>query len=101
MTQELFKDFPNDARVWIYQTNRALTEKEIQLIDRKLQSFVKDWAAHGDQLWANAQVVNPFFVAVAVNDKLTPPSGCSIDASVKKLQELELQQIADKFDIKL
>ncbi len=97
MTQELFKDFPNDARVWLYQTDRALTEEEIQLIDRKLQSFVRDWAAHGNQLWANARVVNPFFVALAVNDKLTPPSGCSIDASVKELQSLGKELNVDFF----
>lgn len=88
MTQELFKDFPGDARVWLYQTDRALNENEIQHVDQKLQAFVRDWAAHGNQLWANARVINPFFVAVAVNDALTPPSGCSIDASVKEMQAL-------------
>ncbi|MGM0479981.1 MAG: hypothetical protein ACQERC_12240 [Bacteroidota bacterium] len=97
MNQQIFEDFPDNARVWLYQTDRALINDEIATVDRELESFVRDWAAHGNQLWANAKVVNPFFIAVAVNDKLTPPSGCSIDASVKKLQELGRSLSVDFF----
>lgn len=88
MSNPIFSEFPDDSRVWLYQTNRPLDDDEINLINNKLSVFIKDWAAHGNQLWGNAKVLNPYFVAVTVNDKLTPPSGCSIDASVKKIQEL-------------
>jgi len=88
MNNDIFTEFPDDSRVWLYQTNRPLDDEEIKLINNKMSSFIKEWAAHGNQLWGNAKVLNPYFVVVAVNDKLTPPSGCSIDASVKKIQEL-------------
>ena len=88
MNKDIFKDFPDDSRVWLYQTDRPLDDEEIKLVNNKMSSFIKEWAAHGNQLWGNAMVLNPFFVVVIVNDKLTPPSGCSIDASVHKLKEI-------------
>ncbi|PHR47634.1 MAG: hypothetical protein COA32_06675 [Fluviicola sp.] len=88
MKNNVFTDFPDDSRVWLYQTNRPLVDEEVKLINNKLSSFIKEWAAHGNQLWGNALVLNPYFVVVIVNDKLTPPSGCSIDASVHKLKEI-------------
>ena len=88
MNKDIFKDFPDDSRVWLYQTDRPLDDEEIKLVNNKMSSFIKEWAAHGNQLWGNAMVLNPYFVVVIVNDKLTPPSGCSIDASVHKLKEI-------------
>lgn len=88
MNNNIFTDFPDDSRVWLYQTNRPMNDEEIKLVENKLSSFIKDWAAHGNQLWGNAKVLNPYFVVIAVNDKLVPPSGCSIDASVHKLKEI-------------
>lgn len=88
MKNNVFTNFPDDSRVWLYQTNRPLVDEEVKLINNKLSSFIKEWAAHGNQLWGNALVLNPYFVIVIVNDKLTPPSGCSIDASVHKLKEI-------------
>jgi hypothetical protein len=84
----MFSDFPDESRIWLYQTNRALSEDEMLTVRKRLNSFVQDWAAHGDKLWGSAEVVNPYFVAVIVNDALTPPSGCSIDASVKEIKAL-------------
>jgi hypothetical protein len=88
MNTTIFKDFPDDSRVWLYQTNRPLSDEEIKLVNNKMSAFIKEWAAHGNQLWGNAMVLNSYFVAVVVNDKLTPPSGCSIDSSVHKLKEI-------------
>ena len=38
-----------------------------------------------------------FFVAVVVDENITPPSGCSIDASVKFLKELGAELDVDFF----
>lgn len=88
MNTNIFKDFPDDSRIWLYQTDRPLDDEEIKFVNNKMSAFIKDWAAHGNQLWGNATVLNPYFIVVVVNDKLTPPSGCSIDASVHKLKEI-------------
>lgn len=82
----VFENFPENARLWLYQADRALTPTEIDWLSRELRAFVKEWAAHGSKLWADGAVLNPYFVAFAVDELVTLPSGCSIDASVKFLK---------------
>jgi hypothetical protein len=83
---KIFEYFPNESRVWLYQTDRALTPTEMDWLSHELKQFVTEWAAHGTKLWADGVVVNPYFVAFAVDESVTPPSGCSIDSSVKFLK---------------
>ena len=94
---EKFKDFPLESRVWLYQTNRKLDATEKNFVEEELAKFTKEWAAHGKKLWATAALVNPFFVAVVVDESVTPPSGCSIDASVHFLKELGKELNVDFF----
>lgn len=82
----IFENFPNESRVWLYQTNRALTSTEMDWLTQELKQFVTEWAAHGTKLWADGVVLNPYFVAFVVDESITPPSGCSIDSSVKFLK---------------
>ncbi|RFC53946.1 hypothetical protein [Brumimicrobium aurantiacum] len=86
--ENLLQDFPDESRIWLYQSNKALNKEEIQKIETELVEFVYGWAAHGNQLFASAKVLNPYFILVAVNDTMVPPSGCSIDASVHKMKDL-------------
>ena len=83
-----FNKFPDNARLWLYQTNRALTTDEQSLLKGELNHFTKEWAAHGNKLWGDAAIINPYFVGFVVDESQTPPSGCSIDASVKFLKTL-------------
>ncbi len=92
-----FEKFPDESRVWLYQTDRPLSDEEVKKTRDRLFSFMREWAAHGNKLWGAADVINPYFVAVSVNDALTPPSGCSIDASVKELQLLGKEINVDFF----
>tara|TARA_B100000508_G_scaffold132802_1_gene122066 strand:+ start:20528 stop:20998 length:471 start_codon:yes stop_codon:yes gene_type:complete len=94
---ETFANFPDDSRIWLYQTDRKLTEEEMLKVSERLSVFTKEWAAHGNKLWASADVINPYFVVVAVDESNTPPSGCSIDASVKELQALGKELNVDFF----
>jgi len=82
----LFENFPNESRVWLYQTDRALTPTEMDWLSNELKQFVAEWAAHGTKLWADGVALNPYFVAFVVDESVTPPSGCSIDSSVKFLK---------------
>lgn len=81
-----FDKLPDTARVWVYQTNRSLTDEEVKKTQELLQSALTTWAAHGQPLLASAQVVNNRFVVVGVDEGYNLPSGCSIDASVRTLQ---------------
>ena len=83
-----FDKLPDNARVWVYQASRPLSDGDISIINQALQSALSQWVAHGQALLASAQVVDTRFVVVGVDEGYNLPSGCSIDSSVRTLREL-------------
>ena len=43
-----YKNLPNNARVWIYQSDREFTAKEIEIVSVKAVDFINQWTRHGD-----------------------------------------------------
>lgn len=93
-----FDKLPDTARVWVYQADRPLSDGEVNTISESLQQALNQWAAHGQPLLASAQVIENRFVVIGVDESYTLPSGCSIDASVRTVQEIGQQLSADFFD---
>ena len=93
-----FDKLPDDARVWVYQANRPLTDSDVNAIKQELQPALSQWAAHGQALLASAQVIENRFVVVGVDEGYNLPSGCSIDASVRTLRQLGESLSIDFFD---
>jgi hypothetical protein len=95
LSTTILPTLPDGARVWVYQSSRSFSEKETAVLTSQLGAFVSDWTAHSQQLTAGAAVVLGRFVILAVDEQQAAASGCSIDKSVKFLQEIENQfQIA-------
>lgn len=84
-----FDELPPQARLWIYQANRPLTEAEQAEIKPLLQRFATEWSSHGKGLQASAGLLHDRFLVLANNEAATAASGCSIDASVRFVKELE------------
>ncbi len=83
-----FDQITPDARLWVYQANRALTANETAAIEAALQPALANWAAHGQPLLASARVVDERFLLIAVDEGAGLPSGCSIDSSVHTVQAI-------------
>ncbi|MGB5553895.1 MAG: ABC transporter ATPase [Flavobacteriaceae bacterium] len=97
-----FDTLPDDARVWIYQGNRSLTENELKEIKVALDSFIQQWTAHGSELKAGYELRYQRFIVIALDQSKTSASGCSIDASVHFIQQLEKQyniELLDKMNV--
>ena len=77
------QDLSPDSRLWLYQADRALSPTETEWLNEQLEVFTTEWAAHGNQLRAAGEVLNPYFIALAVDLTQANASGCSIDASVR------------------
>jgi hypothetical protein len=90
--------FSPQSRVWIYQSNRKFTPDETQAIQHKLHEFTAQWTAHGNQLKAEAKVVYDFFIVLIVDQASAAVTGCSIDASVRLIKEIETTFGVDLFD---
>ena len=84
-----FENLPEDSKIWIYQSNRKLTEDEVTAITKKCQEFVENWAAHGTSLEASFLLKYNRFIIFAVNQAVQNATGCSIDASVHFIQQLD------------
>ena len=84
-----FNDLPDHARVWIYQADRPLTDREVETISVALDAFTKTWKAHGNDLKSSYLIKYEQFIIIAVDEGFNAASGCSIDASVHIIQEIE------------
>ncbi|MBU3821491.1 ABC transporter ATPase [Flavobacteriaceae bacterium XHP0103] len=93
-----FNTLPEESRVWIYQANRSFTEEEIKEIESKLDVFIENWTAHGSDLHSGYLIKYKRFIIIALNQSLNKATGCSIDASVHFIQQLEKDYNVDLMD---
>lgn len=93
-----FDEISFDARTWVYQSNRDLTDQEAKTVTETLKAVLDGWAAHGKPLLASGKLFYNRFIVLAVDESHEQPSGCSIDKSVHWLQEIGHQINADLFD---
>lgn len=93
-----FKNLPDDSRIWVYQSNRKLSEEEVAIINTKTAEFLKQWTAHGANLEAGFEVKYNRFIVLGLNQENASASGCSIDASVHFIQQLEKEFDVDLLD---
>jgi hypothetical protein len=90
--------FSPQSKVWVYQSNREFTTSEVAEIQEKLNAFTAQWQAHGHQLKAKAEIIHNFFIVITVDETASSVTGCSIDASVRVLKEIEAQYNLDLFN---
>lgn len=93
-----FDTLPEESRIWIYQANRSFTDAEIAEIKTKLDVFIENWTAHGSDLQSGYTIKYKRFIIIALNQSLNHATGCSIDASVHFIQQLEKEYQVDLMD---
>jgi hypothetical protein len=84
-----FDQLPPDAQVWIYQASRPLSGAEIMPLLPVLANFAEEWTSHGRSLLASAEFLHQQFLVVGLDETMAGASGCSIDASVRFVAQLE------------
>lgn len=82
---------PDNSRVWIYQSNREFTESEKSLIADKTIGFIEQWTRHGENVKGSFEILYNRFLIIAVDQDFVEVSGCSIDASVKLVQQIQAE----------
>ncbi len=90
--------FSPQSRVWVYQSDRSFTNDEVQSLQNKLNEFTSQWKAHGHQLDAKADVLYNYFIVFFVDEASAGVTGCSIDASVRIIKEIEQEYGVDLFN---
>lgn len=90
--------FSPQSRVWVYQSDRKFTNAEEHIISAKLAVFTNQWKAHGNELFAKAELRYGFFIVLIVDEAQANVTGCSIDSSVKLIKEIEQELQIDLFN---
>ena len=69
--------------------DRDLGPDDRQTLVEGVDLFLDSWKAHGEPLTVAREWRHDRFLLVGVDEASVPPSGCSIDALVNALKELE------------
>jgi hypothetical protein len=94
--------FSENSRVWVYQSNKKLTDEEVQQLQHELDGFTTSWTAHNNQLKAKAEIRYNRFLILIVDENQAGASGCSIDKSVNFMKQIEQQyniNLLDRFNL--
>ncbi len=91
-------DFNDNSKVWIYQSSRLFTISEALQIENILHELVKNWKAHGALVKGYANLFFGQFIILMADEAATGVSGCSIDSSVRIIQQIEKQFDVDMFN---
>ena len=86
-----FDQLPPDARLWIFAADQPLGDEQRDTLLREVDAFLGHWKAHGHPLTVARDWRYDRFLLVGVDEASAGASGCSIDAMVRLLGELEQQ----------
>lgn len=94
----LFPELPGSSRVWMYQSQTKISQEVQAEIKLKLKVFIQGWAAHGNELFGAAEIIDDYFIVLAVDESKVPASGCSIDSSVHFIRKIGQDYQLDFFN---
>lgn len=94
----MFTNYSENSRVWVYQSSKTFTPEECIAIQQKINAFTGDWSAHKLQLKAAGQLIYNQFIVLIVDENQHEASGCSIDSSVKFIQQIEKEYAVSLMD---
>ena len=84
-----FKQLPDDARVWVFGSDRPLSDDQRARLLTIVDAYLAQWKAHGAPLTVAREWTENQFLTIGVDQHTEGASGCSIDALYRTLQELE------------
>ena len=97
-----FKTLSENSRIWIYQSNRSLTQQEKESISKLIEDFLNNWKSHGVSLNSGFEIKYNRFIVIAQDQNTQSATGCSIDSMVHFIQKLEKQYnitLLDKLNV--
>ena len=90
--------FSDETRIWIYQADKKLTAEQVTVFRKAIKAFAHQWVSHNRALKSFADLLHDRFVILAVDETMAGASGCSIDASVHFLKNIQSDFGIDLFD---
>jgi hypothetical protein len=89
MKMERLSEMDGGARIWVFQSSQQISAESAEKIRTTLNTFLENWAAHGQALFSGFEIRNERFIIVAVDEAQAGATGCSIDSMMKVIQEVD------------
>lgn len=89
MPQVPFDSLPDDARLWVFGARAPLDDVDAPRLLAVVDGFLKTWKAHDEPLTCARDFRDEHFLLVAVDERASGASGCSIDGLFRLLKKAE------------
>ncbi|MFQ3575476.1 MAG: hypothetical protein SNJ77_03480 [Cytophagales bacterium] len=86
-----FHLMPDNSRLWVHIFQNQLNQQQLEFLNSQTTQFCENWTAHEKPLNASFQILNNRVLVLAVDEANQSASGCSIDKSIKFLEEMSTQ----------
>ena len=83
-----FEIMPSESRMWCFAFKKPLNTEQQQVFEDKLSLFCNSWVAHDQKLFAAFKLFYKQIFVLTVDETFNHASGCSIDKSVKFIEQL-------------
>lgn len=84
-----FDSLPDSSRVWVFGSDRALSEEATTTLMKAVEEYLAEWKAHGEPLTVGYEWRDGRLLVVGVDQRDAGATGCSIDGLFRVLQGLE------------
>jgi hypothetical protein len=84
-----FETLPDSARVWVFGSDRPLSDEAEEALMKDVELYLAEWKAHGEPLTVGYEWRFGRLLVVGVDQRTAGASGCSIDGLFRVLQGLE------------
>jgi hypothetical protein len=86
-----FETLPDSSRVWVFGSDRPLSDTATATLMAAVEGYLAEWKAHGEPLTAAYEWRFGRLLVIGVDQRSAGASGCSIDGLFRILQGLEPQ----------
>ena len=93
----LYSELPSHSKVFIYQSNKELNNKELSQIKNLLTDFSTNWQTHGKPVFNSFKLFN-YFICFFVDESSYTTSGCSLDSMVGLIKSIGVKFNIDFFN---
>jgi hypothetical protein len=84
-----FSALPDNARIWIFGSDKPLNGAVADTLLAEVDSYLDQWKAHGFPLRAAREWRDHRFLIIGIDPTAEQASGCSIDGLFRALQQLQ------------
>jgi len=84
-----FETLPDSAKVWVFGSDRPLSEEATKTLMKGVEDYLAEWKAHGEPLTVGYEWRFGRLLIVGVDQRTAGATGCSIDGLFRVLQGLQ------------